>query len=938
VKAPAHGRAILLLSLLLAAIAPAAAQATVPITSFSTTPLSTQAGGHPDLHVSIKLASGFQEVTEQPRDLTVNTPPGLVGLPTNMPRCTAVEFATEDCPVDSQIGIAFIEAPPFTASAVAIFNMVPRNEEVALIAVETPVVGPQPIYTSFTVRTESDYGLESKTFGVTRLVYLDNSQYIFWGVPGDHSHDALRFPAAPESFWTGSTVHKDKQFGCGFDLTPQLLEGINPLQQPLGICSNLVEFKSQLPVTPYNGEVRPFFTNATDCDAGKSSSLDVLTYDRGTTHADTPFPQMTGCALLSFNPNQAIQPTTTAADSPSGADLVVNVPQPFSPEAPSASSLRAASVTLPAGFTVAPNLTNGKTVCTDVEAKIGSREQAQCPESSKIGTIAVESPALPAPLKGAAYLGEPKPGDRYRTLFVFDGFSLHIKLPGSILLDPQTGQITIRFANLPEAPFSRFTAHIFGSERGPLATPPDCGTYPVESKFEPWDAALPDQSATQFFVIDSGPDGTPCPPATHPFGPGFEAGTTDNTAGAHTPFTLDLSRGDAEQNLSSLTVATPPGFSATLAGVPYCPEAAIARLGDPSYLGVSELESPACPAASRVGSVTVGTGAGSHPLYVDGKVYLAGPYRAAPLSLVIVVPAVSGPYDLGNVAVRAAVYVDPLTAAVRTVSDPIPQIVAGIPLRSRQVRIELDRPGFTLNPTNCDPFSISATFSGDQGAVAAAVARFQVANCAGLVYRPKFSLGLSGGVNRRGHPAIHALFEARAGEANTRAVTVTLPQGELLDQRHLRTICTRLDFAAHRCPAGSLIGRAEATSPLLDGTLTGPVYLRSSSHDLPDLAIPLDGQVDIELVGRVDSVDARLRTTFESVPDAPISRFSLRLLGGAKGLLQNTESLCLGPKRATTRMVGQNGARLDTKTKLRVACGAKSRHKRATGHDGKAGE
>jgi hypothetical protein len=327
-----------------------------------------------------------------------------------------------------------------------------------------------------------------------------------------------------------------------------------------------------------------------------------------------------------------------------------------------------------------------------------------------------------------------------------------------------------------------------------------------------------------------------------------------------------------------------------------------------------------------------GTGAGSHPLYADGGVYLAGPYKGAPLSLVVAVPAVSGPYDFGVVPVRVAIEVDPRTGQVSALSDAIPQILEGIPLRTRFIRVRLDRSGFTFNPTNCDPLAVRADVAGDEGGAASIGSHFQVSNCADLPYRPKLSIRLTGGVKRRGHPAIHALFEAGPGEANTRAVSVLLPKGELLDTKHIGTVCTRVQFASDTCPAGSVYGSAEVTTPLLDEPLSGSVYLRSSTHRLPDLAVDLRGQFDFELIGRVDSVNERLRTRFESVPDVPVSSFKLDLQGGAKGLLQNSQSLCDRSPAATVRMVGQNGAVVPTKSALKTGCGSREKHARVRRH------
>ena len=462
----------------------------------------------------------------------------------------------------------------------------------------------------------------------------------------------------------------------------------------------------------------------------------------------------------------------------------------------------------------------------------------------------------------------------------------------------------------------------------------------MNSEFVPWDSALPNQHSLSFFTLDSGPGGKPCPDANRPFNPHIEAGTTNSTAGRHAPFIVDVGRDDGDQNLVGLNVATPPGLSGSLKGIPYCPEEALAQLGDPLHTGLAELAAPACPAASQIGTATGATGSGTHPLYNAGKVYLAGPYKGAPLSFETVVPAVSGPYDLGNVAVRSAIYVDPITAQLRTVSDPIATILQGVPLRVRETLIDLNRPNFIVNPTNCDPFTIDGTVFGDEGAQASFHPRFHVANCAELDYAPQLALRLSGGVRRRGHPAITATLTAGAGQANSRRISVTLPKGELLDNSHIGTVCTRVAFAAKNCPANSRIGSVTASTPLLDQPLTGSVYLRSSSHDLPDLALDLKGQIDVEASARVDSVNRGLRTTFETVPDVQLGAVTLHLLGGSKGLIQNSESLCVHSKKAAVRMVGQNGMVVNRKTKLQVSCGSTARRKRhseRSAHARKAG-
>jgi hypothetical protein len=391
-----------------------------------------------------------------------------------------------------------------------------------------------------------------------------------------------------------------------------------------------------------------------------------------------------------------------------------------------------------------------------------------------------------------------------------------------------------------------------------------------------------------------------------------------------------LTRKDGDQNLSALNVTTPPGFSATLAGIPYCPESALAMLNNPAYPGRTEQTSPACPAASQIGSATTSEGAGTHPLFTPGKVYLAGPYKGAPLSLVVVVPAVSGPYDLGNVVVRAAIQVNPVTAQVTSVSDPLPRILEGIPLRLRSIRIDLDRPNFALNPTNCDPFAVDATAFGDQGAQGSMESHFQVANCGKLAFAPKLGLKLQGGTKRRGHPALLATLRTGSGEANIRRAVVTMPKAELLDNAHIGTVCTKVQFAAKTCPAASVYGQATAFTPLLAAPLSGPVYLRSSSHELPDLVADLSGQINVELDGAIDTVKSGgLRARFNTVPDVPVSKFVLSMQGGKKGLLVNSADLCRTHPAAAVKLVGQNGMVSSRQTKLQTACSStKSRHRR----------
>ncbi len=654
-----------------------------------------------------------------------------------------------------------------------------------------------------------------------------------------------------------------------------------------------------------------------------------------------PWPETTGCDQLSFNPSLSAQPTTTETDSPSGLETDLSVPQELSPNTPSPSEIRDLTVNLPPGLTINASAADGKTACTEAQAHLGpfaSTEEAQCPEYSRVGTALLESSALPAALPGSVYIAEPKPGNPYRIFVTADGFATHIKLAGNVKANPRTGRLTVSFPELPQSPLTVMNLHFFGSEGSLLATPTRCETYAVESTFTPWDGTLAEQSATQLFSLDSGPAGTTCPGSTLPLKPGFQAGPPDNTAGAHVPFALELTRNDGEQDLSSLTVTTPPGVLATLAGVPYCSDHALEEAAQPTHSGHAEEANPSCPVASQIGTATTGAGAGTHPVYLAGKVYLAGPYKGAPLSLAVITPTVSGPYDFGNIVVRAALKLNPETTQITAVSDPLPQIVEGIPLRLRSILIDLNRSNFTLNPTNCDPFSIEATVGGIEGSQANLSYPFQVAECGTLPFTPKLALRASGATKHTGNPALIATLKTSPGEANVARTSVTLPHSEFLDNAHLKTPCTRVQFAegstpGERCPSGSDIGFAQAETPLLGKPLEGPVYLRTSGRKLPDIVAELNGQVDIALVGHVDSVHERLRTTFESVPDAPVTKFTLSLDGGSKGLVENSTNLCAATEYIQVQMTGQNEKTMDQKQALQTSC-SKAKKRRQTVHHG----
>jgi hypothetical protein len=587
------------------------------------------------------------------------------------------------------------------------------------------------------------------------------------------------------------------------------------------------------------------------------------------------------------------------------------------------------TVTLPEGLTLHPSAAAGLDACS--ESEIGflgggvhfSEAPQSCPNASKVGTIEVTSPLLDHKLPGAVYVAEPFENPFGSLLAIYLAVEDPItgiiaKLGGEVEPNPLTGQLKTTFLENPQLPIEDFSLHLFEGPEATLKTPLACGTHTTTTLMVPWsspegaNATPSDSFVTSVAAGGSGP--CPASEAQAPNRPAFASGTTSAQAGAYAPFFFRLSRQDGSQRLKGIETTLPKGLAGKLAGIPYCPESsiALAKSREAPLKGAVEQRSPSCPAASEIGSVVVGAGAGIAPYHVTGRAYLAGPYKGAPLSIVVITPAVAGPFDVGAVVVRTALYVDPESARIHAVADPLPSIIEGVPLEVRSVAVNLDRPDFTLNPTSCDPMSIVGSSLALTGQSASLLSPFQVGGCQGLKYKPKLSLKLKGGTKRGDHPALTATLRAKPGEANTASVSVALPRSEFLDQAHIKTICTRVQFNAGArpgdgCPKGSIYGQATAVTPLLDQPLSGPVFLRSSNHNLPDLVIALHGQVDVVVAGRVDSHKGGIRNTIEAAPDAPVTRFTLSMQGGKKGLLINSRDLCGRKARASVRMVAQSG-------------------------------
>jgi hypothetical protein len=584
-------------------------------------------------------------------------------------------------------------------------------------------------------------------------------------------------------------------------------------------------------------------------------------------------------------------------------------------------------------LTVNPDAADGQRACTDEQANFTSEGPSNCPDNSKIGTFELHTIALDGPLEGAIYIGDPTPYSQYRLFLIADGFGIHAKLEATVRPDPATGQLTIELIDLPQVPFDTIGMHLFASDRGLMATPTHCTLYPVSARFFPWNSLLADQTSVQFFGLDSGPGGVLCPPQTRPFNPRLVAGTSTAQAGAFSNFHLKLDRDDGDQFLSDVNFKMPPGFTGDLRGISYCPESAIQAAAN--NLGRAEQASTSCPASSQIGTTNVAAGPGGHPFHAVGKMYLSGPFKGAPLSLVAVTPALAGPYDYGTVVIRVALHVDPLTAQVSALSETMPQIIGGIPIRMRSIQVNIDRDHFTINPTNCSPFTVDSQGIGDQDTVTNFSSYFNAVNCATLPFKPKMAVSQIGrkGTRRATNPQLQFDLRTRAGDANIKSLSVTLSHAFEIDQRHLGNICSEKELAANQCAGRTPIGKATTTTPLLDQPLSGPAYAVSGSGGLPRLAFVLNGQVN--LVPRAETrttPGGQLKTTVPVVPDAPIGHFRLIVFGGKAGYLINTRDICKHTPVTEVTYTAQNGKIRNESVKLKASCGKKS--KRAKRHQG----
>jgi hypothetical protein len=879
-----------------------------------------QAGGHPDFTTLARLKKDPEgELPSTTDKLFFTLPPGLLGNPGAVPQCTASQLVNTDvedpsnetgCPQASQVGVTEIElfkSGELLTIFEPVFNMQPRFGEPARFGFIADIL---PLFIDLELRSGSDYGVTAKVEGISSLVPLLSARTTFWGVPADESHDSQRFSAYEAVHNGGSPDTSSGKRSAGL-----------------------------VPV--------PFMVNPTQCGVAQSMTVKAVPYALPSLQPEkvAPMQPNSGCGLLGFEPEMSIEPTSESAETSTGLDVHLDFPTDGfeHPNLLAGSAMRKAEVTLPEGVTANPSQAVGLGVCSQEDFKnetAFSVANEGCPDTSKIGTVTGTSPLTDETAEGGLFLAKPyeNPFGTLLALYMIlkiPDQGVVVKLAGKVEPDPKTGQLITTFDDLPQLPVSSFDLHFRSGARAPLVTPPRCGSYDSTARFIPYSDPSEVITTHPTFQITRGVNGGPCPTGD-PFSPGFTAGSNNDNAGSYTPFYMRLTRNDGDQDLTKFSATLPPGMVAKLAGVTRCSDQAIEAAR--AKMGKEEQADPSCPPSSQIGHVLGGAGVGQVLTYAEGKIYLAGPYLGAPLSVVAIVPAVAGPFDVGNVVTRQALQLNPRTGIVTADgehSDPLPHILAGIPLKVRDVRVYVDRQDFTINPTSCDPFQTMAeiwgggvdVFSSLDDSPLSLADRFQAANCQNLGFKPKLDLNLSGATKRGGHPALTGTFRPRPGDANLKGLVLRLPRSAFLDQGHIRTICTRVQFAARTCPEGAVYGHATAYTPLLDEPLSGPVYLRSSSHNLPDFVADLHGIVDVEAVARIDSKAGGIRATFTEVPDAPLSKVVVQMQGSKKGLIVNSTDLCAAKHRANGQLEAHNGKVLTLKPEMRAGCGGHS-HRR----------
>jgi hypothetical protein len=839
------------------------------------------------------------------RSVLVDLPPGFAGDPFATGRCTRQEFEgfQPNCPNDSQIGIIKAHLPEIPALATgALYDLVPPPGVAAQLGFSVAGLNALPEVSVLSENPFSSgrYGLHVANYGLP--LEATSIEVIVWGTPADSGHDGSRgFEAAEGKPGKGHAYEGPHE---AFLTLPA--ECSEPIRTTVEVDSKL--------------------------DPGNYVKAEAESLDGG----GTPTAPL-GCSAVPFSPKVSASTTSRAASAPSGLDFELGLPNEglTNPDGIAETEPEKVEVELPQGVTANPSAAAGLTACSEEQFERASLADPGCPVSSRLGTLLARSPLIEEPVEGSIYLATPLHNHfgNLVSLYIVAAArerGVLIKQAGRVDINQTTGQLTTTFDGLPPLPYSSFQLDLREGPRAPLTTPLGCGTYKANARLYPFSEPGTATVRTVPLTINSGPEGGGCvgSEAQLPNSPSFEAGSQTPLAGIYSPFVLNLGRSDASQRLGAVDTTLPEGLLGKLAGVPFCSDAQIAAASARSGEGQGALEqsSPSCPESSQVGVVNITAGAGPDPYPVQGKAYLAGPYKNAPLSLAIVTPAIAGPFDLGAVVVRVALYIDPNTAQISAISDPLPTILDGIPLDIRSISLNMNRAGFTFNPTSCEPLSVTGQAISTLGQVTGLSDRFQVGGCQGLPFKPGMAISTQGKTSKANGASLTVKVSQKPGEADIHKVDLTLPTVLPARLTTLQQACTEEQFNTNPagCPPGSFIGRAKAITPILSVPLTGPAILVShGGAAFPDVVFLLQANergadIRVDLDGKTDIKKGITYSRFETVPDAPITSFETNLPQGPHSVLAATGNLCAGKLAIPTELTGQNGALVNQKIPVTV--------------------
>jgi len=810
-----------------------------------------QAGGHPyDLTFNVQLTSELSPAKNvyaagDAKTFVARAPAGLVGDPQAVAECPREAFdgvgddgVAPECPVDSQVGVAVVslgnQGEPFPGYIpLPVYNLVPPAGVPAQFGFsEFGIYGTMDA----SLRTGSDYGI-TETVRNTAQRSLLGTTLTLWGVPADPAHN-------PERGNVVTPCRRSESCESGLAARPFLS---NP-----DVCGVPMQWQLETDDWLDPEEFLPETLDTTD---------------------DLAEPEIvSGCEAQQFAPSLALSADRAGAEEPTGLHVDVHVPQHYeNPVAPAEATVKDVSVTLPEGLTVSPSSADGLEACSEAEIGLHTPEAPSCPSGSEIGTVEVTTPLLSTPLRGGVYLAEQEHNPFGSLLAIYitaEGSGTLVKLAGHVQANPQTGQLSTTVTEAPDLPFEDFKLEFFDGPRAPLMTPAACGTYEATGTLAPWSGTTPVNVVSPPFAV------TGCPGS---FAPQLQAGPELSTAGAFASFTTTLTRQSGEQRLGQFAVTLAPGQLAAIKNVPRCPEPAAAT-GN-------------CPPESQIGETTVAAGPGPDPYWLKGHIYLTGPYQGAPFGLSILVPAIAGPFNLGNVVVRARIQINPHTAQPTIETDPLPQYVnnTGIPTVQRTVHANITHTGFTLNPTSCGAHTTTATSTSTQGASATSTSTYQTTGCQALAFKPVFKVSTDGQTSKANGASLHVTLAMPPGDANVAKVHVQLPRQLPSRLTTLQLACTEAVFAANpaSCPPASLVGHAKATTPLLATPLEGPAYLVShGGAEFPELVLILQAEnITIQLNGETHIHKGITTSTFNTLPDAPVTSFELTLPEGPHSLL-----------------------------------------------------